>query len=285
VAQCEICPNEVVQGRGRARRTCSAACRQKAHRRRQAEQVAELRAAVTRPALTLVPPTAQTAAPAPDDSPAGLIRAAGAELADAIEYAARRAAEKWAPPGNTARMMTAAVEYDVDKVLAAIRASAPEASRNEPEPSAVTAPTTTPAGLSRDEPAASVPAPVAPEAPAADTEPSRNNPPAKKAPARKRLSQKAARAAADSAQLVKDPGHRENHRWNLVADDETVLGHIEPSYGGTGRTGRNGWKYRGADTFRVGGGPYKTRDEAAVQCALSWMRLVTAPVRRTPTGA
>lgn len=57
---------------------------------------------------------------------------------------------------------------------------------------------------------------------------------------RKRLSQKAARAVADSARLVKGADHRETRRWDLITEDGTVLGYVEPSYGGTGRTGRNG---------------------------------------------
>lgn len=68
-----------------------------------------------------------------------------------------------------------------------------------------------------------------------------------------------------------------------MAEDGTVLGHVEPSYGGSSRSGRNGWKYLVAHMF-VSSGPYKTRDTAAVQCALSWIRLATAPVRNTLTG-
>ena len=292
MAQCEICGTEVVQGRGRARRTCSAACRQKSHRQRQAEQLAALRATATSPALALVPPTLTTAS-APDGSPAGRIRAAGADLAAAIEHAALRAAKDWdttelvqgipryATPSNVA----ADIRSLTDRVVAAVLASTPASSRNGPEPGtdpadAVTAPT----GSFRDEPTTAVPAPTTPESPATDTGSSRNDPPVKPVPARrKRLTQKAARAIADSAQLVKDPGHRDNHRWNVVADDGTVLGHVEPSYGGTSRSGRNGWKYRLRDSFG-GHGPYKTREQTAVHCALAWVRVATAPVHRTLTG-
>ncbi|WFB82572.1 MULTISPECIES: hypothetical protein [Streptomyces] len=101
-------------------------------------------------------------------------------------------------------------------------------------------------------------------------------------PGDERLSQKAARALADSANLVKDADHRDTHRWNLVAEDGTLLGHLEPSYGGTGRTGRNGWNHRLAQSFAVRG-PYKTREEAALHCALAWVRVATVPVRRTLT--
>jgi hypothetical protein len=108
--------------------------------------------------------------------------------------------------------------------------------------------------------------------------------PKKTAPARrKRLSQKAARAVADSARLVKGADHRDTHRWDLVSEDGTVLGYVEPSYGGTGRSGRNGWNHRLAESFTPSG-PYRTRQEAAVQCALAWVRLASAPVRRTPAA-
>lgn len=287
MAQCEVCGNEVVQGRGRARRTCSAACRQKAHRQRQAGQLAELRKAATGTALTLVPPAGPAVPAADDNSPAGRIRAAGAELAGLIDLAAWRAANGWTSHevnsqfsiASGAEDNAAVIRMVAEEVVAAVLASAPEVSRNEP----IMVPPSLPAPA-----AAAVPASLPAGEPAAVPEPSRDEPAAGKAAAparRKRLSPKAARAVADSAQLVKDPDYRENHRWNLVAEDGTVLGHVEPSYGGGGRSGRNGWKYR--DTFtglRSSGHPYKTRDGAAVQCALSWMRMATAPVPRTGTG-
>ncbi|WP_331448856.1 hypothetical protein [Streptomyces prasinus] len=96
------------------------------------------------------------------------------------------------------------------------------------------------------------------------------------------MSQKAARAVADSTRLVKGADHRDTHRWDLIAGDGTVLGYVEPSYGGTGRTGRNGWNHRLAEYLAVSG-PYKTREEAALQCAPGWIRVATAPLRRTLT--
>jgi hypothetical protein len=287
MAQCEVCGTELVQGRGRARRTCSAACRQKAHRQRQAGQLAELQAAAAGSALARVPPTTPDV-PATDDSPARRIRAAGAALAASIEQAARRAADGWTPhprSGTDAETWAGVVRVEAAEVAAAILASAPDVSRDEPEPDRAAVPAAdVPAGSSRSGPAAAAPAPATPEGPAADLGSSRDEPVVEKSrmPRRKRLSQKAARTIADSARLVKHPEHRENHRWTLIAPDGTVLGHVEPSYGGTSRTGRNGWKYQVAHTF-VGGGPHKTREAAAVQCALSWIRLVTAPVR-TLTG-
>lgn len=260
MARCEICGAEMTQGRGRARRTCSAACRQAAHRRRQADEVAALRTAATatvRPTAPAEPSRNEPARP-PDDSPAGRIRDAGAQLARTIEHAALRAEQHW-PPNSHPDYMASAVRFDVARVIDAILATAPACS-------------------SRDEPTTAVLAPATPGGTAANTGPSRNDPPAKVPARRKRLTQKAAQAVADSAQLVKDPNHRDNHRWNVVAADGTVLGHVVPSYGGASRSGRNGWKYRAADMV-VGVGPYKTREGAAVQCTLSWMRAATAPAR------
>jgi hypothetical protein len=276
MAQCEVCGTDMTQGRGRARRTCSAACRQAAHRRRQAEQLATLRTA-TRPAPTLAPPVAEPVVlPVADDSPAGQIRAAGAQLLAAVEAAAWRAAQDWdtdtsgALPGHRRTMpadAVAAVRSLAEQTVAAILTSAPETSRNEPAPAA---------------PVATAPAPAAPPArpkptgPAAP-EPSRNEP--QTVPARKRMSRKAALAVADSAQLVKDADHRDNHVWHVVAEDGTVLGHVEPSYGGTSRSGRNGWAYRTAESS-VSKGPHPTRDAAGIQCSLAWVRGVTTPARR-----
>lgn len=269
MAQCEVCGTEVVQGRGRARRTCSAACRQKAHRQRQAQQVAQLRAAAAaRPALALVPPdpiAAETSTPDAAD-PARRIRAAGAALAASIERAAQRAADGWPPQSetdSTAETWAAAVRIEAEEVVAAIFAS------NAPGPS-------------RDEPAGSAPEPAGPEVPVAETESSRNEPGGRRPARRKRLTQKAARAIADRSHLVRD----ERHEGWLLRDDETgtVLGHVEPSYGGTSVSGRNGWTYRVDGSF-ARTGPYKTRDKAAVPCALAWIRLVTAPVRDTLTGS
>ena len=286
MAQCEICGTDVVQGRGRARRTCSAACRQKAHRKRQARHLAELRAAG---ALALVPPAAPNS-PAADDSPAGRIRAVGARLAELIDQAARRAADGWNSPeaddaesaqlqgrAEAARAALALTAYVQSVVVPTILASAPETSRDEPQPPPASTLTAASSAASRNEPAGA-------EGPVSVPGPSRDEPAVKKAtrPARrKRLSQRAARAIADNSHLVRD----ERHEGWLLRDDETgtVLGHIEPSYGGTSVSGRNGWTYRVDGSF-ARTGPYRTRNNAAVQCALSWMRLATVPVHSTITG-
>jgi len=99
-------------------------------------------------------------------------------------------------------------------------------------------------------------------------------------PRPQKLPKKKAQAVVDAAELVRDPEHRENHRWILRSGD-TVLGYVQPSYGGVSRSGRNGW------ISRLGGHPgprCKSRDGAAMDLAASWMRLVTATPKRTITG-
>ncbi|MGW6753143.1 hypothetical protein [Streptomyces sp. NPDC055006] len=91
---------------------------------------------------------------------------------------------------------------------------------------------------------------------------------------------KKARAIAGTAELVRHPGHQDNHRWILRSGD-TVTGYVEPSYGSTSRSGRNGW------TGRLGGSlrpRCKSRDGAALDLAARWVRLVTTEPSRTLTG-
>ncbi|MGW0631786.1 hypothetical protein [Streptomyces sp. NPDC002758] len=284
MAQCQICGTEMSQGRGRARRTCSPACRQAAHRRRQAEQVAALRAAAARPAPALAPPVpAPVELPVPDDSPAGHIRAAGAQLLAAVEAAAWRAAQDWdtdtsgALPGHrrtTPEDAVTTVRALAEQAVAAILASAPKTSRNEPTPVAPAAPAA--AALARPEP-------TGPASPG----PSRNEPapeptiaPEGIPPRPQKLPRSQAFAIADAATLVRGPDHRDNHRWILRSGD-TVLGHVEPSYGGASRSGRNGW------ISRLGGTPgprCKSRNGAAMDLASRWVRVVTSPPKRTITG-
>lgn len=96
--------------------------------------------------------------------------------------------------------------------------------------------------------------------------------------ARKRLTQKKAQEIADGAQLVKAPDWSTTNQWHAVAADGTVLVVVSPSYGGAGRTGRNGWKCHVA-AFGPSGSRdrYATRQSAAVQGLMSWMRWVTSP--------
>jgi hypothetical protein len=130
-------------------------------------------------------------------------------------------------------------------------------------------------------PAAAAPAPLPPRPeptrPAAPG-PSRNKPPVKTSPARRRMSQKTARAIANSAQLVKDPDHRNNHQWHLVAADGTVIAHVERSYGGASRSGQNGWHGWPHGMMRTTE-RHQTRELAAQYAAAAWVRVATAPPR------
>lgn len=273
---CPVCGGALPAQRGpRARRYCSRACQAKAYRARQRQdQEHRIAPGEERELLTEYEGVHTT------------------ELADNLAAAARRLAGAL-NAGLPADDFDLAVVARIPVVLAArARQAAPAAHALHGIPARREVPTAAdladladqaaprpvpapPAEASRDVSAA-VPPPSA-RAPRDGTSP-------KAAPARrKRRSQKAARAVADSASLVKNADHRDNHRWDLVAEDGAVLGHVEPSYGGTGRTGRNGWNYRLVESF-VGGGPCRTREDAAVQCALAWIRAATAPVRRTLTS-
>ncbi|MEU2899631.1 hypothetical protein ABZ690_08105 [Streptomyces sp. NPDC006967] len=273
MATCPVCGGTLPAQRGpRARRYCSRACQAKAYRARQ-RQDREYR-----------PPSGEEREllEAYADVPT-------TELADTLADAARRLASSL-NAGLPANGFDLGVVARIPVVLAArARQAAPAAQalrgisdhRLEAPTAAVIdlaagtglphseVRTPPPAEPSRDDSVPSSPEP-------ADT-------PKRTAPARrKRLSQRAARAVADSARLVKGADHRDTRRWDLIAEDGTVLGYVEPSYGGTGRTGRNGWNHRLAESFAVSG-PYKTREEAALHCALAWTRVAAAPVRRTLT--
>ncbi|MDQ0840513.1 hypothetical protein [Streptomyces sp. V1I6] len=96
--------------------------------------------------------------------------------------------------------------------------------------------------------------------------------------ARKRLTQRKAQEVFDGAQLVKAPDWAESSRWHVVGEDGTVLVVVSPSYGGVGRSGRNGWRQHPAALGPSGGGErHPTRQSAAVQGLAAWMRWATAP--------
>ncbi|MFE7941961.1 hypothetical protein ACFU46_32075 [Streptomyces griseoincarnatus] len=263
---CLVCGGDLPAQRGpRARRYCSRACQAKAYRARQ-RQERERRAAPGEERELL---EAYAGVPA-------------VELADSLAAAARRLAGAL-NAGRPADDFDLEVMEGVPVVLAArARQAAPAAQARHGVPDRTQTPTVTVADLTAEPgpPRATVHTP--PSEPSRDDSgppsPQPADAPKKTAPARRRrLSQKAARAVADSARLVKGADHRDTHRWELIAEDGTMLGYVEPSYGGTGRTGRNGWNYRLADSF-MARGPYRTREEAALQCALAWIRVATAPV-------
>ncbi|MGC9441959.1 hypothetical protein [Streptomyces sp. WG5] len=271
MAPCLVCGGALPAQRGpRARRYCSRACQAKAYRARQ--RLEHRNRIVPEGERELL----ETYAEVPATELADSLSAAARRLADALDagqpaddsdlgavaripvvLAARARQAVHAPHGildHPSKTLAAAVDQTTDTAprRSDARAPARQASRDD----------------------SALPSPK-PAAPLKETSPAR----------RGRLSQKAARAVVDGARLVKAADHRDTYQWNLVAEDGTVLGHVEPSYGGsTGRTGRNGWKYRLAGSLTAGGGPARTREEAAAQCALAWIRVVTAPVRRSLTA-
>lgn len=96
-------------------------------------------------------------------------------------------------------------------------------------------------------------------------------------PRPKRLTEKKARAVADTATLGKAPNWTTSHAWDVTADDGAVLVVVIPSYGGASHTGRNGWTY-----YLPALGPsgrrdrWSTRQAAAAQGLMAWIRWVTA---------
>lgn len=94
--------------------------------------------------------------------------------------------------------------------------------------------------------------------------------------ARRRYSEKRARALIDQAELVKAPDWSESRAWHVTAGQD-VLVVVTPAYSGGGR---QGWTYHLAATGALGHpGPYKTREDAAVAGLGSWLRWATTPPR------
>lgn len=93
---------------------------------------------------------------------------------------------------------------------------------------------------------------------------------------RRPLSAKAARAVTAAATIVKAPDHRDTNTWHVVAADGAILVVVEPSYGGTSRTGRNGWLWWLADGGRTRNPVEATIQKAAVAGLLAWERQATA---------
>ncbi|MFD6327701.1 hypothetical protein ACFWOL_33905 [Streptomyces sp. NPDC058442] len=291
MAMCPVCGAELPARRGpRARRYCSRACQAKAYRARQRQRDAHRLAVGDEQSLL-----------AQYDGVAAL------ELADQLALAARRLAGALSA-GRHADDFDLGVLARIPAVLAARAAQAPHGIPNRqaahPSP-AVTGPTTRAPAARRDRPAAPAAEPAGwPAATGTQTarddsgrSTSKARPTARATQAARddsavtatpqgiaarpqKLAPKKARAFVDAAELVRHPEHRENHQWILRSGD-TIIGSVEPTYGGTSRSGRNGW------TGRLGGSPgrrCRTRDEAAVDLAARWIRTVTTAPRRTLTG-
>ncbi|MHC3450777.1 hypothetical protein [Streptomyces prasinus] len=91
---------------------------------------------------------------------------------------------------------------------------------------------------------------------------------------RRPMSARRARAIVEAAELVKAADWSDTRAWHVVSDD-VVLVVVEPSYGGTSRTGRNGWAWRLADAAIPGSRPETTREQAAVAGLAAWTRWAT----------
>lgn len=89
------------------------------------------------------------------------------------------------------------------------------------------------------------------------------------------LSAKTARTIIDAAELVKAPDWTDTRNWHVVSGKQILI-IIEPSYGGTSRTGRNGWTWWLADGARARHQPQPTREQAAVQGLGAWTRWATS---------
>ncbi|MEU6011893.1 hypothetical protein [Streptomyces sp. NPDC047453] len=282
MAMCLVCGADLPAQRGpRARRYCSRACQAKAYRARQRQ----------RDAHRLASSDLQGLLARYDGVPAS-------ELADQLALAARRLAAAlaagqavddfdlgvlaWIPAVLTARAHQAGPAahalHGVPGRQAVPTATVGEtAVRREPAGAAAAG-----SGASRDDSGRSAratrPATRAVKEPHDDS--AVTTTPSGIEPRPQKLARKKARAIIDAAELVRHPEHRDNHRWILRSDD-TVIGYVEPTYGGASRSGRNGW------AGRLGGHPgprCRTRDGAAVDLAARWVRLVTAAPKRTITG-
>ncbi|MFD7705674.1 hypothetical protein [Streptomyces sp. NPDC059786] len=91
----------------------------------------------------------------------------------------------------------------------------------------------------------------------------------------RRLSAQAARTVIEQAETVKAPDHRETHAWQVVSGGQ-VLVHVEPSYGGTSRSGRNGWRWRIAGHAIGSSRPERNIEDAAVAGLGAWERWATS---------
>jgi hypothetical protein len=88
------------------------------------------------------------------------------------------------------------------------------------------------------------------------------------------MSARRARAVIEAAELVKAPNWRDSRHWHVVTGDGEVLVVIAPSYGGTSRTGRNGWTWW-LPTGSASRQPETTREKAAVAGLAAWQRWAT----------
>lgn len=288
MAVCLVCGADLPAQRGpRARLYCSRACQAKAYRARQQQRDAHRLAAAVVPGLLAqydgVPTSeladqlalaaqrlaaALTAGHPVDDFDLGVLARLPAVLAERAHQAGPAVHAPHGTPDDEEAAPAAAAGETAVRRDQTVPATAPA------DTAAVTGP-----GASRDDSGRSA-GPATRAARASRDDSTATVTPKGIEPRPQRLARKKARAAVDAAELVRHPEHRDNHGWILRSGD-TVIGYVEPTYGGASRSGRNGW------TGRLGGhvGPRRrTRDEAAVDLALRWVQLVTAAPKRTITG-
>ncbi|GAA3785521.1 hypothetical protein GCM10022206_26700 [Streptomyces chiangmaiensis] len=274
---CAVCGTDLPAQRGpRARRYCSRACQAKAYRARQEQRTSHRATAADEQRLAAeydaVPSRqladslslaagriagALTTGQAADDHDLGILARIPVVLtARAHQAAALANALPTLGPAPTVTVLKLATPPEPDK-----------SSRDDSAPTLTTAPSaprrTRSPQTSRDD---SAPLPTW------DTTAIK--------PVPQRLPKKRAQALVDAAELVRAPDYRDSHTWILRSGD-TLLGYVVPSYGGTSRSGRNGW------ASRLGGSPgprCRSRDGAAVDLAARWLRVVTAAPNRTLTG-
>jgi hypothetical protein len=94
---------------------------------------------------------------------------------------------------------------------------------------------------------------------------------------RKRLTEKQAQAVINGATLTKAPDWQESSNWHVVDADGNVLVVVTPSYGGTGASGRNGWRqYLAALGPNGSREKWKNRETAGAHGLEAWKRWITA---------
>ncbi|MGW2113731.1 hypothetical protein [Streptomyces zhihengii] len=92
------------------------------------------------------------------------------------------------------------------------------------------------------------------------------------------LSRRTAQAVIDAAVFVKAPDWADTCRWHVTSGSQTLVV-IAPSYGGTSRTGRNGWTWWLAEGAPVRHPAEATREKAAVAGLAAWQRHATHHTR------
>lgn len=92
----------------------------------------------------------------------------------------------------------------------------------------------------------------------------------------RRMSARRAREVIDAATMVKAPDWSESRRWHVVSGGQLLVV-VAPSYGGTSRTGRNGWRWWLADLGPSGSSRREaTREQAAARGLADWQRWATS---------